>query len=497
MGTISGGAKDEQAPRVKENGLNPPNGSTEFTSATITFTFDEFVKLNNANENITIVPEDVKIKASLHKKTLTLLLDGTLKPETTYKITLNQAVKDVSEGNDSLMQYVFSTGKYIDSLNYTGFLKDAKTSLPIKNATLGFYEAGDSAIAKKPMYYAKSDADGKVVLTYMKAGKYQVIAFEDSNSDLVLQKNERYGFKSEELDLQSSQTDSTGILMVDADKKAVIRSKRYEGPSWIKLGATKSLENATIFINDTLLETSVLAYSTDSIGFLLPNTRSEKVEIVLKNAFFNDTVLVRLNEKEKSKKPTLSSNLQEGKLHLNETLTLTFSDRIKAVDASKISISQGDSIQVPFELKQTLPNQITLTLLDKKRKEVSLKIKEGGLVFETYEKATIYDVPIVQMQARDYGTLILFTDSLAPNTVLELVQNKKIIRTLPLKNAKRISVENIEAGTYQVQGFIDVNENTTWDTGNLNTRIQAEKRVFFNQEIKVRANWELEITLTP
>jgi hypothetical protein len=41
---------------------------------------------------------------------------GELSKETTYAIYLNRTVKDVHEGNDTLITYVFSTGKWIDSI---------------------------------------------------------------------------------------------------------------------------------------------------------------------------------------------------------------------------------------------------------------------------------------------------------------------------------------------------------------------------------------------
>lgn len=500
MGTISGGQKDEIAPRLKENGVNPPNGSTQFATRSISLTFDEYVKLNNPLENITLVPEHAKVKARLHKKTVVLDIVGDLQPETTYKITLNKAVKDLSEGNDSLMQYVFSTGVFIDSLNYSTVLKDAKTSLPIKNATLAFYELTDSALFKKPSYYAKSDINGKVQATYMKSGTYQLIAFEDLNSDLKLQKNERYGFKTEPLNLNASMNDSLGISIFDVEKKGSIRTKRFEGPSLLKIGATQSLEDAVFSINDTILK-EIMYYSSDSVGILLPSNRYEKVDLVIQSAIFQDsqkdTLLIRLPEKEKNKKPQLISNLKDGKLALNQTLILQFSDRISLFDSTKITVKQGDSLLIPYKWKQFSGNQLEFTFPNRKNKDIVLKINEGALTFQHFEKPTQYSLPVSLMQERDYGSIILFTDSLQQNTVLELIQNKTLIRTIPIKGQQKINIDYLEAGVYQVQGYLDDNTNEKWDVGDLESKKQPEKRIFFNQEITVRANWELEITLQP
>lgn len=500
MGSISGGQKDEIAPRLKENGVVPPNGSIQFSTKSISLTFDEYIKLNNPIENITLVPEHAKIKARVHKKSVILDIDGTLQPETTYKIVMNKAIKDLSEGNDSLMQYVFSTGTYIDSLSYTTILKDAKTSLPIKNATLGFYETTDSALFKKPSYYAKSDVNGNVQTSYMKAGTYQLVAFEDQNSDLKLQKNERYGFKTELLELNSSMNDSLGMLIFDVEKKGSIRTKRFEGPALLKIGATQSLEDAVFSINDTVLK-DVMYYSTDSVGILLPSNRYEKVDLVIQSSIFQeakqDTLLIRLPEKEKNKKPQLISTLKDGKLALNQSLILQFSDRISLFDSTKITVKQGDSLSIPYSWKQLSGNQLEFTFPNRKNKDIVLKINEGAISFQHFQKPTQFSLPISLMQERDYGSIVLFTDSLQPNLVLELIQNKQVVRTIPVKTQKKILLEYLEAGTYQVQGYLDENTNDKWDVGDLDKKKQPEKRIFFNQEITVRANWELEITLQP
>ena len=105
IGTLTGGDEDLIAP-IPSN-ITPPQETSHFSDNSVEFTFKEFVSLNNPQQNIFIVPADVIPTASLTKKTLTVTWGDSLKPNTTYVLYLNNAVKDVSEGNDSLMTYVF------------------------------------------------------------------------------------------------------------------------------------------------------------------------------------------------------------------------------------------------------------------------------------------------------------------------------------------------------------------------------------------------------
>ena len=53
---LVGGAKDETPPQVVKDGALPANLQTNFEKQDITFTFDEWVKLNDVNNQIVISP---------------------------------------------------------------------------------------------------------------------------------------------------------------------------------------------------------------------------------------------------------------------------------------------------------------------------------------------------------------------------------------------------------------------------------------------------------
>jgi hypothetical protein len=72
------------------------------------------------------------------------------------------------------------------------------------------------------------------------------------------------------------------------------------------------------------------------------------------------------------------------------------------------------------------------------------------------------------------------------------------VRTFSLDfNESTTTVYNLEAAGYSLVGFVDENKNGKWDIGSLHEGIQPEKRLFFPNEIKVRANWDIEVELEP
>ena len=203
VGSITGGEEDQIAPQVHKTNLI--SGTTNFSGNSVEMTFDEFIQLNKASETIFLVPADAKVEARLTKKTLNLSWKETLLPNTTYTLYLNGAVKDVTEGNDSLMQITFSTGAIIDTLKVQVAVVDAFTNKPQSKIVVGLF---DSLFAEKPRYFAKTTSDGTVKLQSLKAGNYFIKAFNDKNNDLTIQADEAQDWNFEPISVDTSFRDT-------------------------------------------------------------------------------------------------------------------------------------------------------------------------------------------------------------------------------------------------------------------------------------------------
>ena len=127
VGSPSGGPRDEDPPQMLES--DPPNYSIRFEAKKIQITFDEYIVLDNVNQELIVSPPmEEQPEVKLKKKTLIIEFEEELKENTTYTFNFGNAIKDLHEGNKlQNFEYVFSTGDILDSMSVKGTLKYAET----------------------------------------------------------------------------------------------------------------------------------------------------------------------------------------------------------------------------------------------------------------------------------------------------------------------------------------------------------------------------------
>jgi hypothetical protein len=181
----SGGPRDRQAPKVVKS--IPVSGAVNFSGNKIVITFDEFIVLDNISEKLMISPPLKKKPIVITRgKNLHVEFDEKLKDSTTYTIYFQDAIKDLNEGNilDNY-QFVFSTGKVIDSLSVTGNVYNAlNLEVPEKTLVLLYRELADSAVKKHlPDYISRVNADGYFQINNIRAGNYRLYALKDIDNN--------------------------------------------------------------------------------------------------------------------------------------------------------------------------------------------------------------------------------------------------------------------------------------------------------------------------
>ena len=185
----TGGPKDETPPKVVQE--VPENRSINFIGKKIEITFDEYITLENANQNVLISPPlSEKPDIKLHNKTVVVKFKEDLAPNTTYTINFGSSIKDLHEGNPFKdYVYSFSTGEFIDTLSIAGSILNAEDKKPVENAYVSLYASDrdnlDSLpLSAKPNYISKTDKEGKFRLEGLADQKYLVFALKDVNSNL-------------------------------------------------------------------------------------------------------------------------------------------------------------------------------------------------------------------------------------------------------------------------------------------------------------------------
>ena len=196
----TGGPKDTTPPMVVQ--AVPENNSTNFVGTKIEITFDEYITLENANQNVLISPPltekpDIKLK----NKTVVVKFKETLAANTTYTINFGSAIKDLHEGNPFKdYVYSFSTGDHIDTLSIAGKVRNAEDKKPVENVYVSLYAADRENLDSLPLsiapnYITKTDKEGNFSLNGLADKKYLVFALKDVNSNLYFdQPNEEVAF---------------------------------------------------------------------------------------------------------------------------------------------------------------------------------------------------------------------------------------------------------------------------------------------------------------
>ena len=194
IGQPSGGPRDRTPPVVLRT--TPEAYSTNFKGRRIIITLDEYVQLDNINENLIISPPlSSRPKVWLRGKNVIVDIDEDLKENFTYTFNFQNAIKDLNEGNIlEGYRFVVSTGDVLDSLSVTGNVYYAENlEIPEKIFVLLHSNPEDTAVRKTlPDYIGIIDRNGYFSIDNVKPGNYMLYALKDLNN------NRRYDLADEE-----------------------------------------------------------------------------------------------------------------------------------------------------------------------------------------------------------------------------------------------------------------------------------------------------------
>jgi uncharacterized protein (DUF2141 family) len=503
VSSLTGGDKDIIAPKPNHNKMTPKNGAINFIGSEIKIPFDEFVKLENPNETIIMVPPHAKPTARIVKKTVYINWTDSLQMNTTYSLYLNGTVKDITEGNDSLMQLVFSTGNYIDSLGYQVKVIDAFSNEPIKNCLVGLYEGKTDSI--RPTYFVKTSEQGIAKFNYLKKGDYTILAFDDKNKDMLLESDEKMAFSSKKVSLSADRMDSNYVLidsiplrLFSQKLKPRIRSLVYKAPGMYCVGATAPIKNAKFSVNNLpLLPKDYKFITEDSLVFFYSIGDSSSLNFISSSGSFIDTASIRLTKREKEGKLSFSNNLNDNFLYPTDTLSFIFTDKITEVTPLGFQlINKDDSSNVIIKKIDFDKNKLTILFDKKKMKSAELVIQPSAIKSVNSNLKDSLQLKFQLKEDKDFGSIKLDASEYTEPIVVEILSAGKVIRTIPMNEKKQILLEYLLPYDYTFRVILDANKNGKWDTGEFENGIFPEINHTFSEITKVRANWEIDLKLT-
>ena len=179
----SGGPRDSLPPVLVS--ADPQLNNLHFDGKKIILNFDEYLDLKDVRKNMTVNPVPrIPPTITFHLKTITVELKDTLQLNTTYTLNFGRAIADVNENNVlKNFSYVFSTGNYLDSVQYSGRVIMAYTGKADSTLVAILHDRlYDSAVAKlRPRYVARLDSSGNFTFSHIKPGTYALYALKDES----------------------------------------------------------------------------------------------------------------------------------------------------------------------------------------------------------------------------------------------------------------------------------------------------------------------------
>jgi uncharacterized protein (DUF2141 family) len=439
-----GGLKDTLPPQLTS--ANPANQSLNIKNNKFTFSFNEFVTVDNAFENLIISPTpNTAPQVDYKLRTITVKLKDTLEPNTTYTLNFGNAIRDLNENNVlKNFSYAFSTGSVIDTLQLSGKIISAETGRPDSTLIIMLYRNSnnDSVVAKeKPRYYTRTDGQGSFTFRNLPAGSFRIFALGDQNNDKKYnQLNETFAFADQPL-TTSSNTPPVTLYAYALEKDAK------------------------------------------------------------KGGGFDPTAPPPGNNTGPGDRKTLrfTPNNTDGTQDLLKNLDITFNNPIRTIDTTKIIFA--DTAFKPlqsFSYKKDSTGRRISLMVDWKPKTIYKIIVQKDFAEDTLgNKYAKTDTFTLRAKAEnDYGSLrIRFTNfDKSKHPVLQLVRGEEVL-TYPVEASEWFR-KLMLPGEYEIRILYDDNGDGKWTPGSwYPPRKQPELVVPVPQKLNIRANWDNERTL--
>lgn len=504
QGVVSGGPRDTTPPKVITSSVE--SGSVNFTGKEIEFTFDEYVTVQGLGKYfISSPPLNNPLEFKIKGKSVTFIINDTLRSNATYNFYFGDAIADVNEGNKwKENRFVFSTGAAIDSLKIAGKVVNAATNELVKDAFVLLYNSqSDSVVSKeKPMYLGKSDATGHFEMGYLAPGKYKVCALIDENGNYKFDsEKEQFAFLDTMVLIQptSEINDLVLKLFPPEVKEWNVNKKYFSNNQLLQLNINRpveALELDFLGMEDTLSIYPIYAKQNDTIQVWFDQPLVNDFQMLVTAEGKTDTLSLvpgraaglsdsdfKLAIKSKSKLPVQTNN------------SLKFNAPILALDTQKIQLWK-DTLLVPMNWSPLVKgaNQYDLGTF-KKTGKYRLVVDKNA--FQSFNGLSNDSVDFTfQVNGLDqYGIIdfnLVFPTS--SQYVAQLTMGKSgVIAEQTGQDSLSWKQTLLTPGNYQLLIFEDVNRNGKWDTGDYYQKRQPEKKYIYHEKIQVRANWDMEV----
>lgn len=494
--TPKGGPDDKTPPAVLSH--SPENFSIQFQSKQIVMEFDEWIQLNDINNQLLVSPPmDPSPVVTLKKKSVIVQLPGDLLPNTTYSLSFGEGIQDYRASNPaSGLRYVFSTGDQLDSLHFNGQVVDAFSGQPLEAVKVMLYDLPEDSIVtkEKPLYFGVTDENGQFDIGYLREGTFKCFALLDENANYTLDEGESHGWTA---DIQPVQPDSSleQIFRIHAPDTDLQLLSDYESDStgFLKMAFARRSESISVEPLSTYQGQFSWPEDQDSAYFwLTEGSPGRNLELKVSDGeLVLDTIEIDWFSDLPDRILKIESSVK-GKMLRDEAITFSSTRVLTGVDPSKISF-EVDSIPMEFSVEID-SDQMAATLSAKLAddRKYSMLLLPGALISREGWTNDTLEVKVATHDAEHYGNLDFSVSGLPDGKhILQFVngENEVAFEYVTTQDTT-FSMNRIPPETFTLRAIHDTNHNDEWDGGDYWNDVQPEKVLHYASKIQIRSNWD-------
>jgi uncharacterized protein (DUF2141 family) len=505
-----GGPKDHDAPKLLK--ATPGNLTHNFNATEIKLDFDEYFKLNNQYQEITVFPASEKVPDyKIRGKSLVIDIKDTLQKNTTYVINFGKAIGDVNENNIlKNFTYVFSTGNHIDSLTMSGTVTNNETSLKEKDVTVMLFTLKQDSLLfgkKKPSLYTTTDSSGNFKLSNLKEGVYKIYALKEKTPNKV------YDADDELIAF------STHVLNFTHDTSTIALRLFKQTPNKVRFGKTFLNDGSMQFtFNRPVIKPGIkIVYpeGLDAQKLVDINKTKDTLTVYSKNMDF-DSIRYVLSENNKpfdttslrkGRKESYTRNLtfrygvtQSGMLKTGTDLKIYADMPIESFDPSLMGLKE-DSTLVKFTITKdtgSVGKILTVKYPWKAKANYQIVFNESAVtdIYGDKNKLQLKKFNITPPEAYTNLSLKVNVPEPGKSYVAELLNERgEPFRSDVIKQKTTLTYRNIYVGKFTMRIIYDDNNNGKWDSGSIKEKRQPENIWVNSKSFILRPNWDTEETI--
>lgn len=517
QGFPEGGPRDTEPPRIVEE--TPPNGSLHFAAGSFFVGFDEYVNLQDADNNVIISPPmSPKPTFATRRRGVQVTFNDSLRPNTTYLFQFKNAVADLNEGNKlGSYEYAFSTGGVIDSMMLQGSVLDAFSHEPRKDAvTVMLYADSlpDSAVVSgSPSHVTRCDADGSFRFSNIKPGSFRLVAIEDADRNFRYSPNEAVAFASDVVNSYGAK-DTLRVLhnmLMSIDEGTV---QRVASSSMSRESYAEIVTVAPMFQPSVQCDTACvwrLSPNRDTIRLWTMDPHVTSLVVTIADSGLSDTIKMQYRKRRRGAGNAMSSQSDAWcRFSFSGSLPYFATPKVMLSMPIDTSASHLDSAVVVMHLPDSVVSYHNLVVdsggmgasfsfdVVAEHKYV-VKLRAAVLRNLYGEENDSLQTAVEAMGAEKYGAIIVTLADADPSMryLVQITDEQGAVKaTMPVSGAAKARFANLQPSSYKVQVIVDNDGNGKWTPGNYFTKRQPEAVLYLGKTLVLRANWDIEETIS-